>query len=177
MREPWQCHCEERSRRSTPVRGTGLLRFARNDLESLFTRSVSGRSAPAGPGRCSRRSDSTRNSFSAGTNILNNVAQHRNCGHRCDQNPRRGSGRERNFGIRRPSAKNGHSNAKARAETRIQKLSCQKSLWKRPIWRRPGNVWFARAGWWCAQSNANRSPRKFPANRENNREFRYFGAF
>jgi hypothetical protein len=55
MQAPWQRHCEELLRRSIPVflRGPGLLRFARNDVESLFSRSVSGRSAPAGPGRCS----------------------------------------------------------------------------------------------------------------------------
>jgi hypothetical protein len=31
-------------------------------------------------------------------------------------------------------------------------------LQKRPIWRPTGKARFARAGWWCAQSGANRSP-------------------
>ena len=43
-------------------------------------------------------------------------------------------------------------NARTSAETKIRELSGRKSPQKRPIWRRIGNVWFARAGWWCAQS-------------------------
>jgi hypothetical protein len=29
---------------------------------------------------------------------------------------------------------------------------------KSPIWRRIENLWFAKTGWWCAQSDTNRSP-------------------
>jgi hypothetical protein len=43
-------------------------------------------------------------------------------------------------------------------------MDSRKSRQKRPIWRRPGIVRFAKTGWWCAQSDANRSPAK-------NREF------
>ena len=60
--------------------------------------------------------------------------------------------------MRRQGAKNRHSNARTLTETRTRELSGQKSAQKRPIWRRIGNVWFARAGWWCVQSHTNRSP-------------------
>jgi uncharacterized BrkB/YihY/UPF0761 family membrane protein len=33
---------------------------------------------------------------------------------------------------------------------------------KRPIWRRIGNPRFAETGWWCAQSDTNRSPTVIP---------------
>src|SRR5258708_5189302 len=47
------------------------------------------------------------------------------------------------------------TNARTPTETKIQELSTRKSAQKRPIWRRVGNAWFARTGWWCAQSCAN----------------------
>src|SRR5258706_5356693 len=43
------------------------------------------------------------------------------------------------------------------AETKIQEVSGRKSPQKRPIRSRIGNVRFAKTGWWCAQSHANRS--------------------
>src|SRR6266404_4751967 len=48
--------------------------------------------------------------------------------------------------------------ALAPGETKIREMSGRKSPQKRPIWRRIGNVRFAETGWWCAQSDANRSP-------------------
>src|SRR5258705_3894297 len=50
------------------------------------------------------------------------------------------------------------TNARTPTETKIQELSTRKSAQKRPIWRRVGNAWFAETGWWCAQSDTNRSP-------------------
>ena len=47
---------------------------------------------------------------------------------------------------------------KRSAEEVRRELSGPKSPQKRPIWRRIGNVRFAETGWWCAQSDANRSP-------------------
>ena len=74
--------------------------------------------------------------------------------------------RERNFWMQRQGTKNRRSNARVLAETKIQEMSGQKSPQKRPIWRCLRHLRFARAGWWCAQSSANRSPAKFPDIRE-----------
>src|SRR5258706_11144318 len=60
--------------------------------------------------------------------------------------------------MQRRSAKNRHSNARTPAETKIRELSGRKSPQKRAIRRRAGNVRFAETGWWCAQSDTNRSP-------------------
>src|SRR5258705_9033532 len=54
------------------------------------------------------------------------------------------------------------TNARTPTETKIQELSTRKSAQKRPIWRRVGNAWFARTGWWCAQSDTNPSPCYLP---------------
>src|SRR5258705_6027039 len=59
---------------------------------------------------------------------------------------------ERNFWVQRQSTKYRLSSARMRAETTIRKVSGRKSPQKRPIWRRPGNVRFAKAGWWWKQS-------------------------
>ena len=69
---------------------------------------------------------------------------------------------ERNFWMQRQAAQNRHENGCAPAETEIQKLSSRKSRQKRPIWRRIGNARFAKTGWWCAQSDTNRSPPGIP---------------
>src|SRR5258707_15772341 len=66
--------------------------------------------------------------------------------------------RERNFWMRRRGTKNRYSNARTAAETKIREVTGRKSAQKRPIWRRVGNAWFARTGWWCAQSDTNPSP-------------------
>ena len=55
--------------------------------------------------------------------------------------------------MRRQGAKNRHSNARTLTETRTRELSGQKSAQKRPIWRRIGNVWFARTEWWSHQGS------------------------
>src|SRR5258705_8096056 len=60
--------------------------------------------------------------------------------------------------MQRRSAKNRHSNARTPAETKIREMSGRKSPQKRPIRSRIANVRFAKTGWWCAQSRANRSP-------------------
>jgi hypothetical protein len=70
--------------------------------------------------------------------------------------------RERNFWMRRRAAKNPRPNAPARTETKVQEMSSRMSPQKRPVWRSTGNVRFARAGWWCAQSDTNRSPLQIP---------------
>ena len=74
--------------------------------------------------------------------------------------------RERNFWMQRHGTKNRRSNARAPTETKVQEMSGQKSPQKRPIRRCLRHLRFARAGWWCAQSSANRSPAKFPDIRE-----------
>src|SRR5258706_611916 len=66
------------------------------------------------------------------------------------------------------------TNARTPTETKIQELSTRKSAQKRPIWRRVGNAWFARTGWWCVQSDTNRSPRQNCNNREKYREKREY---
>src|SRR6478735_6499030 len=50
--------------------------------------------------------------------------------------------------MRRQGAKTATKNARTSAETKIRELSGRKSPQKRPIWRRIGNVWFARARTW-----------------------------
>jgi len=57
------------------------------------------------------------------------------------------SRRERNFWMQRRSAKN-RSNARTHAETKIRESGGRKSRQERLIWRRTGNVRFARTGWW-----------------------------
>jgi hypothetical protein len=56
--------------------------------------------------------------------------------------------RERNFLMRRQGAKNRPKNVRTPPETKIRELSGRKSPRKRPIWRRIGNLRFARTGWW-----------------------------
>jgi DNA-binding NarL/FixJ family response regulator len=58
------------------------------------------------------------------------------------------SHRERSLWMQRRSAKNRHSKARTHAETKIRELSGRKSRLERSVWRRTGNVRFARAGWW-----------------------------
>src|SRR6266404_3966361 len=99
-------------------------------------------------------SDSTRNSFSAGTNIPNNVAQIGIAAEGAIQNPRRDSAAGNGIlGCRDQAPKMAIQTRKRAQRPRSRELSCQKSPWKRPIWRRLGNVWFARAGWWAHQGS------------------------
>ena len=67
------------------------------------------------------------------------------------------SRRERNVWMQRRSAKNRHSNARTNAETKIRELGGRNSRQERPIWRRTGNVRFARAGWWRSTDEASSS--------------------
>src|SRR5258705_10185282 len=60
--------------------------------------------------------------------------------------------------MRRQAPKYRHQNGRALTETKIREMSGRKSPQKRPIWRCAGNTRFARTGWWCAQSDTNRSP-------------------
>src|SRR5258706_11110627 len=62
--------------------------------------------------------------------------------------------------MRRQAVKNRHQNGGALTETKIREMSGRKSPQKRTISRRAGNARFARTGWWCAQSDTNRS--RFP---------------
>src|SRR6266852_536271 len=56
--------------------------------------------------------------------------------------------RERNFRLQRQSVEIRHSKTSTLKETRIGELSGRKAPQKRPIWRRLGNMRFAKAGWW-----------------------------
>src|SRR5258707_4680333 len=60
------------------------------------------------------------------------------------------------------------------AETKIQEVSGRKSPQKRPIGSRIGNVRFAKTGWWCAQSYANPSQRRFHTGNRGNPLFSAF---
>src|SRR5258708_13422031 len=60
--------------------------------------------------------------------------------------------------MQRQGAKSRHQNARTPAETKIREMSGRKCPQKRPILRRAGSARFAETGWWCAQSDANRSP-------------------
>jgi len=104
-----------------------------------------------------RRSDSIRNSCRARPKLRITVAQSRNYG------LKRGS----SFALAWPSGteffdaetkrqKSSLQCAKAYRD-QIRKVRGRKSPQKRPIWRRIGNMRFAKAGWWCAQSTTNRS--------------------
>src|SRR5258706_120527 len=66
--------------------------------------------------------------------------------------------RERNLLMQRQRAKNRRQSGRAPTETKIREMSGRKSPQKRAIRRRAGNVRFAETGWWCAQSDTNRSP-------------------
>src|SRR5260370_588910 len=76
--------------------------------------------------------------------------------------------------MRRQTAKNGHQNVAALTETKIREVSCTKSAQQRTIWRRAGNGGFARTGWWCAQSYANPSQRRFHTGNRGNPLFSAF---
>ena len=106
-----------------------------------------------------RRSDSIRNSCSAGPGIPNcggsNVGIRVQCGPTSRSTEAAGNGI---FGCRDEAPKIVIQTRARLQRTKIQELSGRKSPQKRPIWRRIGNVRFAETGWWCAQSYANRSP-------------------
>src|SRR5258708_39268951 len=83
-------------------------------------------------------------------------------------------GGEGNFWMRRQGDKNRHQNARTPTETKIRELSGRESPQKRPIWRRIGNVGFAKTEWWCAQSYANPSQRPFHTGNRGNPMFSAF---
>src|SRR5258707_14830877 len=76
--------------------------------------------------------------------------------------------------MQRRSAKNRHSTGRTPAETKIREPSGRKSPQKRAIRRRTGNVRFAETGWWCAQSYANPSQRRFHTGNRGNPVFSAF---
>src|SRR5258707_8028227 len=76
--------------------------------------------------------------------------------------------------MRRRGAKNRNQKASTRAETKIREGSGRKSAQKGPIWRRIGNGRFAETGWWCAQSYANPSQRRFHTGNRGNPLFSAF---
>src|SRR5260370_30307597 len=82
--------------------------------------------------------------------------------------------RERNFYMRRQGAKNSRQNARTPAETKIREVRGRKSPQKRPIRRRIKNGRFAETGWWCAQSYANPSQRRFHTGNRGNPLFSAF---
>src|SRR5258708_615147 len=84
------------------------------------------------------------------------------------------SRRERNFWMRRQAAQNRHQTTSTLAETQVREISGRKSAQKRPVWRCVGNAWFARTGWWCAQSYANPSQRRFHTGNRGNPLFSAF---
>ena len=109
-----------------------------------------------------RRSDLIRNNCAEGLRSRITMAQTSELGLQVRPDFARPSRRERNFWMRRQGAKNRHSNARTLTETRIREWSGRKSAQKRPIWRRTGNARFAETGWWCAQSDTNRSRPQIP---------------
>ena len=58
------------------------------------------------------------------------------------------SRRERSFWMQRRSAQKSSFKRTNACRHKIRKLNGRKSRQKGPIWRRTGNVRFARAGWW-----------------------------
>jgi hypothetical protein len=105
-----------------------------------------------------RRSGSIRSNCSAGPRSRISAVQTRNAaatapGLRAQARPPGTEFLDAETGRQKSS-----TNARTPTETKIQELSTRKSAQKRPIWRRVGNAWFARTGWWCAQSDTNRSP-------------------
>src|SRR6266404_593845 len=113
------------------------------------------RRGAAVPGTCGgslRRSDSIRNSYSAGSKIPN-------CGSAKPQiRALKAQPPGTEFLDAETGRQNSCQNARTPGETKIREMSGRKSRQKRPIWRRIGNVRFAETGWWCAQSHANPSP-------------------
>src|SRR5260370_23972737 len=69
--------------------------------------------------------------------------------------------------------KSSFKRANARRD-QIRELSGRKSPQKRAIQRRAGNVRFAETGWWCAQSYANPSQRRFHTGNRGNPLFSAF---
>src|SRR5258707_14950091 len=100
-----------------------------------------------------RRSGSIRSNCSAGPRSRISAVQTRNAaatapGLRAQARPPGTEFLDAETGRQKSS-----TNARTPTETKIQELSTRKSAQKRPIWRRVGNAWFARTGWWCAQSS------------------------
>src|SRR5712672_2755671 len=100
-----------------------------------------------------RRSGSIRSNCSAGPRSRISAVQTRNAaatapGLRAQARPPGTEFLDAETGRQKSS-----TNARTPTETKIQELSTRKSAQKRPIWRRVGNAWFERTGWWCAQSN------------------------
>jgi hypothetical protein len=65
---------------------------------------------------------------------------------------------ERNFWMQRPEAEIGLRDRKCHRRPKERKRYRGKSPQKRPALSRPGNPQFGRTGWWCGQSDTNRSP-------------------
>src|SRR6266403_3072001 len=66
--------------------------------------------------------------------------------------------RERNFWRQRPEAKNPPERALLSAETGNLKIGVKESPQKRPLFDRRWFPRFGQTGWWCVQSDTNRSP-------------------
>jgi hypothetical protein len=103
----------------------------------------------------SRRSDSIRNSCSAGPRSRITVARKSELRlpirpEYAPAPPATGNGI---FGCRDRAPKSPRSNAPPYAETKVWELGGRKSPQKRPVWRPTGNMRFARAGWWAHQGS------------------------
>src|SRR5258708_38578468 len=61
--------------------------------------------------------------------------------------------------MQRREAKNRPERPQGSPETERAERYPRKSPQKRPVLSRPGNLQFGGTGWWCAQSDANASPR------------------
>ena len=72
------------------------------------------------------------------------------------------SHQERNFWMQRRSAKNGHSNARTLRRDPNPGTEWPEIPTERAIRCRAGKARFAETGWWCAQSDTNRSPCYLP---------------
>lgn len=70
--------------------------------------------------------------------------------------------RERNFLLQRRAAKNRPERPQASPEAKRAEQYRQKSPQKRPVSNRRRFRRFRRTGWWCAQSDTNRSPLQIP---------------
>ena len=82
--------------------------------------------------------------------------------------------RERNFWMQRREAKNRPKRRLMSGETEKPERHRRISPQKRPIWSLSGNPWFGRTGWWCAQSYANPSQRRFHTGNRGNPLFSAF---
>ena len=63
--------------------------------------------------------------------------------------------------MQRREAKNRPERPQGSPETERAERYPRKSPQKRPVLSRPGNLQFEGTGWWCAQSDANPSPKQY----------------